>query len=153
MEEGREEENKESRFSEADMLRFAGSWLSHRLTGTANSMGNRLGGGVGGRVNKKNTEISGLEVGLEICVWTVHGTDVHGVTALMQEEKINKNARMQEEKINKNALIQETFKNKYALMHEKMKKNALMQEKININELMQEKINKNALMQEKQGHI
>lgn len=38
-------ENKESGFSEAvaNMLRVAGSWLSHRLTGTANSMRNRRG--------------------------------------------------------------------------------------------------------------
>lgn len=38
-------ENKESGFSGAvaNMLRVAGSWLSHRLTGTANSMRNRRG--------------------------------------------------------------------------------------------------------------
>lgn len=42
----REGENKESGFSEAaaNMLRVAGSRLSHRLTGTANSMRNRRGG-------------------------------------------------------------------------------------------------------------
>lgn len=40
-------ENKESGFSGAvaNMLRVAGSWLSHRLTGTANSMRNRRGRG------------------------------------------------------------------------------------------------------------
>ncbi len=46
-ERGREKgENKESGFSKAaaNMLRVAGSWLSHRLTGTANSMRNRRGG-------------------------------------------------------------------------------------------------------------
>ena len=47
-------ENKVSGFSEAvaNMLRVAGSWLSHRLTGTANSMRNRRER----RKKKKKTE-------------------------------------------------------------------------------------------------
>lgn len=58
---------KESWFSEAaaNMLRVAGSWWLHRLTGTANSMRNRWGRGKKGCQSK--AEISGLNVGWDLC--------------------------------------------------------------------------------------
>ena len=78
----REGENKESGFSEAaaNMLRVAGSRLSHRLTGTANSMRNRRGGEKKRKkrgVCQSKPEISGLEVGWEICVLTIWNRHLH----------------------------------------------------------------------------
>lgn len=72
-------ENKERGFSEAaaNMLRVAGSWLSHRLTGTANSMRNRRGRGEKRGVCQSKPEISGLEVGWEICVLTIWNRHLH----------------------------------------------------------------------------
>lgn len=62
----------------ANMLRVAGSWLSHRLTGTANSVRNRREEEEKrNKVCQSQPEISGLKVGWEICVKTIWNRHLH----------------------------------------------------------------------------